>query len=92
MKVIRKRPYNCADFLLVRSCGYQNKLILGEMKPITSNSKQAIISRNKTFSNSTIVFLQMSIKFKIGHFKIKEEELDRNGHLYRKPAELKKHQ
>jgi hypothetical protein len=53
MKVMRKRPYTCADFFLVRSCGYQNKLIFGEMKPITSNRAQAIIKRNKIFSNCT---------------------------------------
>jgi hypothetical protein len=62
------------------------------MKPITSNTKQAIIKRNKTFSNSTIVVLQMIVKFKIGHFKIKEEELDSELHLYPKLVELKRYQ
>jgi hypothetical protein len=40
------------------------------MKPISSNSKQAIINRNNTFSNSTIVVLQVIV-----YFKIKKEQL-----------------
>ena len=56
MKVIKSKPYSCADLFLVRSLLYQNKLALGEMKPITSNAKQAKINKNKIFSNSTNSF------------------------------------
>ncbi len=52
MKVINKRPYNCADFFLVRSCGYQNRLTLGEIKPISNHTKHVKINRNNTFSKS----------------------------------------
>lgn len=70
MKVIRKSPYTCADFFLVRSCLYQNKLVFGEIKPITSNTKQAKISRNNTFSNCTIVCFADEVNLKYSSLNI----------------------
>ena len=50
IKVIRKRPYKEADFFLVRSSEYQNKLIFGEKKPITIKVKQAKVNKTNTLS------------------------------------------
>jgi len=55
MKVTRKRPYTCADFFLVRSCLYQNKLAFGEMNPMTSSNALAMIKRNNILSNGSLL-------------------------------------